>query len=131
MSQIQRICPQCSGSTPVDARYCPHCGADTEGELVVRQGNLPASVGKAALPILAGVATFALRTAWRLLNQRLTAETVTTVVSEPNMKPTIRPDAAPANRPRRTIHIRSAWAVGDASGRWSQGSSEHTIEFDD
>ncbi len=131
MSQIQRICPQCSGSAPVDARYCPHCGADTESELVVRQSNLPATVGKAALPILAGVATFALRTAWRLLNDRLTAEAVTSVVSEPNTKPTTRQDTPPTKRPRRTIHIRSAWAVGDASGRWSQGSSEHTIEFDD
>jgi hypothetical protein len=131
MSQIQRICPQCSGGTPVDARYCPHCGADTERDLAVQQRSLPATVGKAALPVLAGVATFALRTAWRLLNERLTAETMTTSVSEPAQKPAVRPEATPAKRPGHTIRIRSAWAVGDANGRWSQGSSEHTIEFDD
>jgi len=131
MNHVQRICPQCSGNTPVDARYCPHCGTDTERELTVRQNNLPAAVGRAALPVLAGIATLALRTAWRLLNERITAETLTTVASESKDKPVVRQETAPAKRPRQTIRIRSAWAIGDANGRWSQGTSEHTIEIDD
>jgi hypothetical protein len=44
-----------------------------------------------------------------------------------------RPSEATAiqRRPRRTIRIRSSWAVGDANGVWKKGASEHIIELDD
>ena len=45
------------------------------------------------------------------------------------------PVVAPKNevmpKAKRTIHIRSTWAVGDANGIRQQGSSDHTIEFED
>ena len=129
MSQIQRICPQCTRSAPVESRYCPHCGYDTQGALPVQQNNLPATLGKAALPVLAGVATLALRTAWRLLNERLAEQALK--ASESPQQPTIRQDVPPKRRSGRSIHIRSAWTVGDGSGNWQQGASEHTIDFDD
>ncbi|MEZ4557888.1 MAG: zinc ribbon domain-containing protein [Caldilineaceae bacterium] len=127
MSDVQRICPQCQANAPLDARFCPRCGYDHQAELPMRQSSLPATVGKAAMPVLVGAATLALRVGWKLLNSRLTA-------TEPQrMQP-----PAPAPRQEvalrgggRRIRIRSSWAVGDANGVWRQGSSEHIIEFDD
>lgn len=129
MSQIQRICPQCTGSAPVDSRYCPHCGYDAQAQLPVQQNNLPAAIGRAALPVLAGVATLALRTAWRLLNDRLAEQALKT--AEPPQRPTVQRDAPPKRRSGRSVHIRSAWTIGDGKGNWQQGASEHTIDFDD
>jgi hypothetical protein len=34
-------------------------------------------------------------------------------------------------RTRRSIRIRSTWAVGDARGVWRQGATEHIIEIDE
>ena len=93
-------------------------------------------LGKAALPLLAGAASLALRAGWKLLQQRLEnavtqpAPSLRAVTKPAATPPTIR-QATGAARPRRTIHIRSSWAVGDAHGNWRQGSSEHTIEIDD
>jgi hypothetical protein len=127
MSDIQRICPQCNTSTPLDIRFCPSCGYDNLAELPMRQSSLPATVGKAAVPVLVGVATLAVRAGWRLLSSRLTAPTPIQV-----SPPAKAPQQPPAPRTSgRRIHIRSSWAVGDANGVWRQGSSEHIIEFDD
>jgi len=85
-------------------------------------------ITKAALPILAGAATVALRFGWKLLQQRL-ADAATSPISLTKMR-----SAQPAplsTRPRRTVRIRSTWAVGDANGLLQQGTSDHTIEFDD
>ena len=67
MSEINRICPQCGGSVALQTRYCGECGYDTSTGLPVRQSNLPVKVGKAALPVVAGLAGLALRSGWKLL----------------------------------------------------------------
>ena len=140
MTNVNRICPGCGQPSPLDAHHCPNCGYDHEAGLPVPQRNLPATIGKAALPILAGAAGLAVRAVWKLVQNRLTQDAVyrvATNVTSPNAKAPIKPVAAEepitvaASRPKRTIHIRSSWAVGDANGMWRQGSSEHTIEFDD
>lgn len=132
MSEITRICAQCGKQGALDARFCPHCGYDTQAGLPAPQSNsLPMVIGKAALPILAGVASLAVRAGWKLLKERLLQppSQSTRTVAQP-LAP--RPTAPPAPRQaRRTIHIRSAWAVGDANGVWRRGSSEHTIEIDE
>ena len=127
MSQVKRICPECGQNAPVESRHCPHCGFDSQGTLPVPQNNLPAAIGKAALPVLAGVATLALRSAWRLLNERMAQQAIQPI--EPQ-QPASRPEAQPQRRNGPTIRIRSAWAVGDGKGNWQQGTSEHTIDFD-
>lgn len=127
MSDIQRICPQCNANTPLDVRFCPRCGYDNQAELPMRQSSLPATVGKAAVPVLVGAATLVLRAGWKLLNSRLAAPEPTRM-SPPAPAP--QQPLAPRTSGRR-IRIRSTWAVGDANGVWRQGSSEHIIEFDD
>ena len=134
MTTIQRICEQCGESGPLGVRYCPHCGYDTQAALPMTTRNLPMVIGKAALPILAGAASLALRAGWKLLQQRLATaadRAVTPAAHQPLSNATaVNQPAAPA-KPRRTIHIRSSWAVGDARGNWRQGTSEHTIEIED
>ncbi len=133
MANVQRICEQCGEGGPLDVRYCPHCGYDTQATLPTPTRNLPMVIGKAALPILAGAASVALRIGWKLLQQRLAAVPTPTTESLANRapaQPAPHPSTAAA-RPRRTVRIRSTWAVGDANGVWQQGSSDHTIEFED
>ena len=74
MSEVQRICPQCSEPGPLTARYCPHCGADSQAALPVPSSTLPAVLTKAALPLLAGAASLVLRAGWKLWQSRLAAE---------------------------------------------------------
>lgn len=147
MNNIQRICEKCGEGGPLDARYCPHCGHDSQGvggaALPAQRLQLPMALGKAALPILAGAASLALRAGWKLLQRRLATTTpeqaanvlskfVPHPVSSSQTQPVPQHQAPPAtHRPRRTIHIRSNWAVGDVNGVWRQGSSEHTIEIDE
>jgi len=91
-------------------------------------------IGKAALPILAGAASLALRAGWKLLQQRLATaadRAVTPAAHQPLSKAAAANQPAAPAKPRRTIHIRSSWAVGDARGNWRQGTSEHTIEIED
>jgi hypothetical protein len=128
MSEITRICAQCGQPGPLEARHCPHCGHDAEAGVPAQlsQRNLPVLIGRAALPLLAGAASLALRAGWHLLQKRLAQPL--TAPSQPPVKTATVPEE---KRPRRTIRIRSAWAVGDARGVWRQGSSEHTIEIDD
>jgi hypothetical protein len=140
MSEIQRICAQCGKSSALETRYCSHCGYDAQAGLPAPRNTLPATIGKAALPVLAGVASLALRAGWKFLQSRLAEATVRTspqnavnpVIPTPKTTTPIPQNPQPAlRRTRRTIHIRSSWAVGDANGTWQQGNSEHTIEIDD
>ena len=146
MSDVQRICAQCSTAGPLDARYCTRCGYDFQAELPVRQNNLPIVIGKAALPVLVGAATLALRAGWRLLQSRTAQEAARKAFDstfnrsvEPHGEQHVEQAKPPAPRQeevaprqsRRTIHIRSSWAVGDANGVWRHGHSEHKIDLDD
>jgi hypothetical protein len=138
MSNVHRICPACGKDTPLDARHCPHCGHDTQAGLPVQAGSqLPMVVGKAALPVLVGVGTLAARMGWRLLRGRLAAlGTQSPAPVQPRTESSARPPArvTPAEvapRARRSIRIRSSWAVGDARGIWQQGATEHIIEIDE
>jgi hypothetical protein len=123
MSQVERMCPQCGAGSPLHAQFCTACGADIHAGLPVRQNNLPLQVTQAALPILAGLAGFAVRTGWRLLQQRLAT------ASQPSAPPAPRSEQPP--QARRVIRIRSRWAVRNQRGEWRQGEEEHTIEIDD
>lgn len=136
MSEIQRICAQCGKSSALDARYCPHCGYDMEGGLPVPRNTLPVTITQAALPVLAGVASLAIRAGWKFLQARLAESAVQSAKAKviPIPKPTTpapQKNQPAAQRPHRTIRIRSSWAVGDANGVWQQGNSDHTIEIDE
>lgn len=139
-SNVQRICAQCGASGPLDARYCARCGYDTQGQLPAPPQNLSLALGKAALPVMLGVASLALRMGWKLLQSRWTQETAraaaATVLNQiqpaptQSVQPAAQAEVSPPRR-RRTIHIRSSWAVGDANGVWRQGHTEHHIELDE
>jgi hypothetical protein len=144
MSEVQRICPQCTTAGPLSARYCARCGHDFEGELPAPQNNLPVVLGRAALPVLVGAASVALRLGWKALQSRWAQEAAERAVEaaigktqqQPATPPTQgqpveRPSHAVQSRSRRTVTIRSAWSVGDANGIWRQGFSEHQIDFDE
>lgn len=123
MSNVTRICPQCSHGNGMEARYCAACGADTQTSLPATQGNnLPAVIGKAAVPILVGAASLALSAGWKLLQG---------VLSKSAAQPPVQVKSAPLvpTRGRMSITVRTSWAVGDSSGRWEKGQSEQTIEF--
>lgn len=129
MSTVHRICPICGKDTPLDARHCPHCGHDTQSDLPVPQGaSLPMVVGKAALPVLVGVGTLAVRMVWKLLCSRWELPVAKTAPFSPPAR--IDQPSQPV-RSQRTIRIRSSWAVGDANGVLRQGQVEHVIEIDE
>ena len=100
MSEIQRICAQCGQSGALDTRYCPHCGYDVQAGLPAPRTNLPVTVAKAALPILAGVAGLAVRAGWRLLQSRLAQAAVQTAVDKVVTVPRSTPPAAPVTQPK-------------------------------
>lgn len=127
MSQVQRICGACGRSNPVEARYCAHCGVDSQAALPAPRTSLPVALGQAALPVLIGAAGLAVRAGWRLIQSKW-ARNLAQQALTPH--PTESPAPPPA-RPKRTMHIRSAWAVSDGQGNWKRGMSEHTIELDD
>lgn len=150
MSEVRRICDHCGEAVALDGRYCPQCGYDFETALPAQSSNLPVALGKAALPMLVGAAGLALRAGWKIAQSQWARDTArnffdmafsrpshTPPVPRAEEKPT--PPPAPQNapgevgprRPRRTIRIRSTWAVGDANGVWRQGTSDQTIEIDD
>ncbi len=136
MAQVHRICPQCGNNVRLEDRFCPHCGFDTRQELPATRSNVPATLGRAALPVAAGLAGLVVRVGWRLLRGYLAnpgksapAPSHSTALTRKNASqpaPLERP-----RRPRRTIRIRSTWAIGDANGIWRQGSQEHIIEIED
>ena len=136
MSRIERVCVQCGEGNPVEARYCARCGYDSQAALPAPRANLPAVIGQAALPILVGAAGFVVRAGWKLLKNRLAQASAPSVVNvpapavaQPISQP--RPEIAPNQRAKRTVRIRSAWAVTNGNGVWQRGTSDHTIEIDD
>ncbi len=138
MSEVYRICPNCGGNTPINAQHCPACGQDTiSGQMPIQRQNLPVAVGKAMLPVAVSVAGFALRAGWKLLQSRLAqdaAKAAIQTVTQRSQPPAPQAQAAPVaqdQRPKRTVHIRSSWAVGDGRGNWQQGQEDHVIEFDE
>lgn len=125
MTELSRICPQCNKSFPLEARHCSHCGYDMDATLPALQNNLPALVGKAAVPLLAGAASLAISMGWKL---------VLGMIKRP-AKPTNQPiqvrDAKPLQaQSRMKIHITTSWVVGDSAGNWREGRSEQTIEIE-
>jgi hypothetical protein len=126
MSEVNRICSQCGGNVPLQTRYCGTCGYDTSSGLPVHRTNLPATVGKAALPVVAGLAGLALRTGWKLLQAQLTQMATRQAQTAPLAR-----QEPPARHSQTVIRIRSKWIVGDGKGNWKQGSEEHTIEIDE
>ena len=139
MNEVQRICSQCSEPGPLAARYCPHCGNDSQAALPAPQSNLPLALGKAALPIFVGAASLALRAGWKWLQSRMAAR-VTGALTEKAVE-SLRANRLPQPpmptqqplqpKPRHTIRIRSAWAITDATGAQRSGVSEHQIEIDE
>lgn len=138
MNEVKRICPHCGEPGPLAARYCPHCGNDSQAALPAPQANFPLALSKAALPILVGAASLALRAGWKLLQSRMAA-TVTETLTEKavdslrtarSSQPPMRTEQPLQPKPRHTIRIRSAWAVTDATGAQRSGFSEHQIEID-
>lgn len=136
MSDVSRVCSQCGGKVALDSRFCGRCGHDTTaGFPVVEQRNLPAQIATVALPVAAGLFSWAVRSGWKLLRTRLDEM----AHNPPGVTP-IRTAPAPqraaplqkeSGRPKRTIHIRSAWAVSDGSGVWRQGAEEHIIDIEE
>lgn len=139
MENVQRICEQCGAAGPLEARHCPHCGHDSqadqlpndERDLPMRHNSLPMIVGKAALPLVAGAASLLLRAGWKVLQNRLRETKPEQAASFFQQVAKQNATQAPLHKGRRTIHIRSSWAVGDSDGNWQRGSSEHTIDLDD
>jgi hypothetical protein len=135
MSNVQRVCPQCAAAGSLNARYCAKCGYDFEGELPALASKLPLALGKAAVPVLVGAASVALRLGWKALQSRwaqaAAEKAVDVALHKTQSPPAPRPADAVERRPRRTVTIRSAWSVGDANGVWRQGYSEHRIDLDE
>lgn len=129
MSEITRVCPQCGHGNALDARYCAQCGYDTQGNLPVpQQSNLPAVIGKAAVPVLVGAASLAVSAGLKLLQNALSKPAAKPATQQPiQVKGQDKTDVVKA--PRVKITVRTAWAVGDSSGRWERGQAEHTIEL--
>jgi hypothetical protein len=138
MSNVQRVCVRCGEGNPVESRYCAHCGYDSQSSLPAQRVNLPAVIGRAALPVLVGAAGLVVRAGWKLLQSRLAQTPTITIptpkaaqpVAQQQVVPRPRVEVGSLRRAKRTIHIRSAWSVNN-NGVWQQGTSEHTIELDD
>jgi len=135
MSDVFRVCSQCGGKVTLDSRFCGRCGNDTTAGHPVEQRNLPAQIATAALPVAAGLAGWAMRAGWKLLRARLDEMAKNPpVVAAQRPAPTRRRAESvqkESGRPKRTIRIRSTWAVGDAKGVWRQGAEEHIIDIEE
>lgn len=152
MNNISRVCPQCGKQGALEARFCSSCGYDSQSGAAADKQNLPVPFGKAALPVLAGVAGVALRVGWKILQSQAAQDAARGLAqkllepaprarSQPAKSPTIRveseqpappvPQAAAQHGKRRTIRIRTTWAVGDARGVWRHGTTDQTIEIDE
>lgn len=132
MSEVFRICPQCGGSVALSQKHCGSCGFDGSSGKPLARRNLPATIAQAALPIVAGLTTLAVRSGLRLLRRQIEARTPTQ--SGPSTAPLVPNQTtvpAQSGSVRRRIHIRSSWVVGDGAGNWQQGQSEHTIEIEE
>ncbi len=96
--------------------------------------GLPMVVGKAAVPMLVTAGTLIARMVWKLVRERsLPAATAALKVQPaPAPQPLTRGEPQPiVARARRSIHIRSTWAVGDANGIWRQGMTEQQIDIEE
>jgi len=90
-NQVERICPQCRASHPVDARYCGTCGATLEWLVPATQRQwLPVQLRQHLHhPVVRGVAVGAIALVVemsvalirRLIVQRLSAGDVPSIVS--------------------------------------------------
>ena len=130
MSNVTRICPQCGHGNGMEDRYCAECGADTQASLPTTQGtNLPAVIGRAALPVLVGAASLALSAGWKLLQGALSRSAAQETQIQPQTPIEVKSAPLAPRRARMTVTIRTSWAVGDSNGRWERGQSEQTIEF--
>jgi len=134
MSDVSRVCSQCGGKVALDSRFCGRCGYDTIAGLPAEQRKLPMQLAAAALPVAAGLASWAVRSGWKLLRARLEdMASNTPAVVDPTAPASRR--AGPAQqerrRPKHTIRIRSTWAVNDGKGVWRQGAEEHIIDFEE
>jgi len=115
----------------MDAQHCPHCGVDTSAGVPMRQNALlPASVTKAALPVVVTAGTLALRLMWKLVRQQLFSPAPPAATASRSV-PQAAQNESPARRNGRSIRIRTAWAVGDANGIQRQGYSDQQIDFDE
>lgn len=131
MAEVNRICPACGKNSPLEARYCPHCGHDASTGVPMTTGsNLPATITKAALPVLATAGTLALRMMWRMLRQQFLTP-VSNVTATTNAVPQRTQSEQPVRRSGKSIRIRTAWAVGDANGIQRQGYSDQQIDYDE
>ncbi|MBX3052337.1 MAG: zinc ribbon domain-containing protein [Caldilineaceae bacterium] len=134
MSEVSRVCSQCGGKVGLETRFCGRCGYDTTAGLPVEQRKLPMQLATAALPVAAGLASWAVRAGWKLLRSRLEemAQNPPAVTKPSAPTPRRAAPAQPASgRPKRTIRIRSTWAVGDGKGVWRQGAEEHIIDIEE
>jgi hypothetical protein len=135
MSDVSRVCAQCGGKVALDSRFCGGCGYDTAAGLPVAQRNVPAQIATVALPVAASLAGWAVRAGWKLLRSRLEE-----MAKNPPAVAAQRPAPVPRSivpvpeadgRAKRTIRIRSTWAVGDGKGVWRQGAEEHIIDIEE
>lgn len=127
MSSVTRLCPECGHGNVLDARYCAHCGHDTQGKLPAPQSNLPAVVSKAALPVLVGAAGLALSAGWKLLQVMMDQSDRQRGIQVKQAQQVQKS----AGLGKFSVRITTAWAVSDSSGKWQKGQMEHTIEFDE
>lgn len=128
MGEVFRVCPACSADVPLPAQHCPNCGHDSRENPPARRSQLPVPVTGALVPLAAGVAGLVLRAGWKLLQNPWFRSTVASGLG--SQEQSAPPAEAARPSPRRTIHIRSSWAVQEADGRVRQGREEHTIELD-
>ncbi len=136
MNEVSRVCSQCGGKVAIDSRFCGSCGYDTTAGLpMVEQRNLPAQIATVALPVAAGLASWAVRAGWKLLRARLDemAKNPPALAAQRAAPAPRRAAPVPqeSGRPKRTIRIRSTWAVGDGKGVWRQGAEEHIIDIEE
>lgn len=139
MSNVYRICPKCGSRTnEIERRFCPDCGSDSHAELSINESSLTVAASKAAVPLLVGATSLALRFGWKLIQSRVAMSAVHNAntlsrISSPSSK-VDRADSGNSTVPKRSgrrIHIRSAWAVGDSKGNWQKGESEQFIDIDE
>ena len=153
MANVTRLCGHCGEPGPLENRHCAHCGQRVvrqdddqdarSGYLFEANNSYPIALRKAAWPILAGAAGLVLRAGWKLLQNKTardvalnTAQNIIqtnldkrSVADATGSSVKVQAQSPPTGR-KRTIHIRSRWAVGDKDGILRQGQSEHTIEID-
>ena len=96
------------------------------------RGRKVTAAGVARARALRQLSTEAEKRLWNLLRNRLlTVSIAPTVSTTPAPAQQKTSTDVPAQRKGRSIRIRTAWAVGDASGIQRQGYTDQQIDFDD